>query len=120
MTMNPPNSMDIQQKQQLIESELLEVIVSHLKSHQLDVATASRLAKDFLQALPLQDQEDLLAKLKILSNKYPLAQPIYALELSKVSREKELHAVQKMTSLIKEGNIEHAISVAKSLQTKPK
>jgi hypothetical protein len=108
--------MDIQQKTTEIESELLAVIIQHLKNHQIDVSTASQLARDFLAQLPLQNHEDLLAKLKALSDHYPTVKPLYSLEASKGIEEKEKAALQQMSSSIKEGNIDHAISVAKSLQ----
>lgn len=109
--------MDIQQKQLAVEGELLSLIIQHLKSHQIDVATASRLAKDFLQLLPLQSQEDLLTKLKTLSDKYDEIKQLYTLESAQELEGKEQQALAQMSSSIKAGNIEQAISVAKSLQT---
>lgn len=109
--------MDIQQKQQQVEQELLAVIINHLRNNQMDVATASRLAKDFLAVLPIQNQEDLLIKLKNLGEKYTAAKQIYTLELGKELHEKQQHAVQQMSNSIREGDIEQAISLAKSLRT---
>lgn len=109
--------MDIQQKQEAIEAELLAVIIEHLKNHRIDVATASQLAKDFLQVLPLQSQADLLSKLKVLGDKYAEVKQLYTIEASHEQEQQEQQVLQQMSTAIKEGNIDHAISVAKSLQT---
>ncbi|GIW61435.1 MAG: hypothetical protein KatS3mg089_0287 [Patescibacteria group bacterium] len=111
--------MDIQQKQQEVEQELLTVIINNLKNNQMDVATASRLAKDFLAVLPIKNQEDLLMKLKNLGDKYTAAQQIYNLELGKNIHEKQQQTVQLISNSIREGNIEHAITLAKSLKNQP-
>lgn len=108
--------MDIQQKQQEIEAELLATIIEHLKKKQLDVATASQLAKDFLNVLPLQNQADLLAKLKNLSDTYVEAKQLYTIEAAKGQRAVEQEAVEQMNQAIKNGNIEQALSVAQSLK----
>lgn len=108
--------MDIQQKQQAIEAELLAMIIQHLKNNQMDVVTASELAKDFLNLLPIQNREDLLSKLKSLGDKYAEAKQIYTTELSVNVEEKERNALRQMSDSIKKGNIEHAISLAKSAQ----
>ncbi len=56
-------------------------------------------------------------KLKNLGEKYTAAKQVYTLELGKDIHEKQQYAVQQISNSIKEGNIEHAISIAKSLQT---
>jgi len=85
----------------------------------LGIPTASTLAKDFLAVLPMKNQEDLLQKLKDLSSKYTPAKFVYQKEMAKEESHREQHALTQMQHAIRQGNIEHAINVAKSLQNNP-
>lgn len=108
--------MDIQQEVKTVEKELLELIINHLKKHTLDLETAQKLAKDFLALLPIQDQQDLLNKLKALGGHYDEAQQLYVDEMSRVSDEERNSVLNRMRDAIKQGNIDHAILVARSKQ----
>ena len=108
--------MDIIQEVNVVEKELLGLIISHLENNQLDAQKAQSLAKDFLATLPIADQQDLLTKLKHLGDSYQEAKEVYVEELSKVSNQQRDQALTKMRDAIKQGRIEHAVTVAKSLQ----
>jgi hypothetical protein len=109
--------MDIQQRTQEVEKELLDIIVRHLEQNKIDSKTASKLAQDFLAVLPMRNQEDLLQKLKGLSTQYREAGEVYKYELAKEIRQKEEHAIDKIHGAIKQGNIDHALKIAHSLRT---
>lgn len=102
-----------------IEKELLEVIARHLEDNKMDIKTAQKLAKDFLGVLPIQNREDLLTKLKTLGTTYEEAQEVYLQESSKDTVVKEQQALATMSDAIKQGNIDHALSIAKDLQQPP-
>lgn len=106
----------MQQEVLVVEKELLEVIVEHLRASKIHVDEASQLARDFLVLLPFQDKKDLLNKLKELGAKYDEAQEVYVQELGKESNEKRDDVLVKMRDAIKSGNINHAVAAAKSLQ----
>lgn len=108
--------MDIQQETQEVEKELLATIVRYLRQNQIDVQTASKLARDFLSALPMKNQQDLLEKLKNLSTQYEPVKLVYQHEFAKDEHVREQQALSQMQHAIRQGNIEHAITVAKSLQ----
>ncbi|QQG40757.1 MAG: hypothetical protein HYV37_00295 [Candidatus Levyibacteriota bacterium] len=108
--------MDISQEVNLIEKELLELILQHLENNKIDADKAQSLAKDFLAILPVADQKDLLQKLQNLSNIYEEAKELYVDELTKVSNEQRDLTLTQMRDAIQKGNIEHAITAAKSLQ----
>ena len=110
--------MDITAEVEEVKKELLELIIEHLKQNKIQAEAAQQLARDFLAVLPIKDQADLLNKLKNLGEKYPEAEKVYLDELSKASNEKRDQALTQMRDLIKQGNIEGAISTAKTL-TKP-
>lgn len=99
-----------------IERELLELIIQHLENNSLDVRQARKLAKDFLAILPVSNREDLLNKLKNLGTKYREAKQIYIEESGKDTIAKEQQALQGMSEAIKQGKIDHALSIAKELQ----
>ncbi len=105
--------MDIQQEVQAVEKELVEMIILHLKENKLDVAKARQLAKDFLSILPVEDQKDLLNKLKQLGENYEEAKQIYADELAKVNDTAREQVLMEMRNFIHQGNLDGAIGVAK-------
>ena len=56
--------MDIQQEVEEVKRELVELIIKHLRENKIPVDKAKKLAADFLNVLPISDQQDLLEKLK--------------------------------------------------------
>lgn len=96
-----------------IEKELLNEIIIRLKENKMTPEEAQKLAKDFLALLPFHDQKDLLEKLKKLSQNNLMLSGIYlhyAAPQEEAERQKKLELMSKH---IQEGNIEHAITVAK-------
>lgn len=108
--------MDIQQEVEEVKKELVALIVKNLKENKIEIAKARKLAGDFLSVLPVRDQKDLLLKLKNLGEQYAEARQIYVQELGKFNEEQRHQALSQMHNLIKEGKIEDAIAVAKSVQ----
>ena len=76
---------------------------------------AQKISKDFLNLLPISDQQDLLAKLKNLSKNYPETTGVYVEELNKATDTKTDQALSQMRDHIQNGNVDLAISVAKDL-----
>ncbi|MCL4353736.1 hypothetical protein M1615_04750 [Patescibacteria group bacterium] len=100
------------------KKKLLDLIIRHLRERKLEVTKAKKLARDFLQLLPINDQEDLLQKLEGLGRQYPEAQEIYIDELKEMSVQKRDRALTEMQSHIQQGKIEEAIKVARLAQQK--
>lgn len=108
--------MDMQTEVAIIKHELITLIVTHLKENKIEIATARKLAGDFLAILPVRDQQDLLLKLKNLGTEYSEARVLYVQELGKVTEAKRHQALSQMHELLKQGNIEQAIAVAKAVK----
>lgn len=106
---------DIPTEVEQIKKELVELIIKHLRENKIDVEKSRKLAADFLGMLPINDQKDLLAKLKTLSEEYEEAKEIYVKELVKVNEVEREETLNKMRDAIKQGKIEAAIAVAKAL-----
>lgn len=106
---------DIQQDVQAVEKELTDIIVRYLKENKMDMPTAQKLAADFLAVLPIHNRVELLEKLKNLSDKYKEVKPIYAHTLEKVTEESDTQKLNAMRDHIKQGNIEEAITAAKTM-----
>lgn len=106
--------MDITQEVDTVEKELLELIVQHLEANKLELATAQKLAKDFLSTLPIQDQKDLLAKLQTLGKTYPEAQAVYVTEARKINEMERDQILNHMRNAIGTGDIHGAIQIAKA------
>ena len=115
MKMNMNMIMNVQQEVEQIKKELVELIIQHLKENKMEVPTAQKLAADFLALLPVKDQKDLLTKLKQLSDNYVTIRKIYLYELTKVTEMEREEALLQMRNAIAQGNIEHAIGVAKAM-----
>jgi hypothetical protein len=105
--------MNIQQEIEIIKKELVELILAHLKANKMEAEQAQKLAADFLAVLPVQDQKDLLAKLKQLGETYQEIRPLYVKELTKVTESDRESRLLQMRNAIAGGNIEQAIQVAK-------
>ena len=109
--------MDLQLEVEQVKKELVELIIVHLRENKIDVDKSRQLAADFLAVLPITDWQDLLNKLKTLGQKYKEAQELYVEEFRKVSDQKRNDALNSMRKCILQGNMDEAITVAKSLQT---
>lgn len=109
---------DVPAEVERIKKELSELIVQHLKENSIDAETARKQAADFLGALPINDQKDLLEKLKKLSEQYFEVRQIYLEELTKIHEMNREEALSQMRNAIKLGNIDHAIEVAKTMREK--
>ena len=113
--MNYSNHMDLTEEVKLVEKELVDLIIAHLKSNSIAVEAARQQARDFLALLPVSDQKDLLNKLKGLGEKYVEAKTVYAEELGKVNEEERQRTLEEMRSHISSGNIDAAIAAAKAM-----
>lgn len=113
--MNYSSYMDMQEEVKVVEKELVELIVEHLKSNRIAVDAARQQARDFLSLLPINDQMDLLNKLKGLGEKYEEAKEVYAEELGKMYEAKRQQALEQMRLHIQQGNLDSAIAAAKAL-----
>jgi len=113
--MNYSNHMDLTEEVKLVEKELVDLIIAHLKSNSIAVEAARQQARDFLALLPVSDQRDLLNKLKGLGEKYVEAKTVYAEELGKVNEVERQRTLEEMRSHISAGNIDAAIAAAKAM-----
>ena len=96
-----------------IEKELLNEIIIRLKQNEMSPQDAQKLAKEFLALLPIHDQKDLLEKLYQLSKTNQATGGIY-LKYAKPHEENETQKkLALMSQHIQNGNIEHALAVAK-------
>lgn len=98
-----------------LKKELVDIISENLQNNQIDSASAQKLASDFLAILPIQSWNDLLVKLKTFTQAHIEAKELYVEELSKDERLKSEQAINLMRDHIKKGDIEGAISVAKTM-----
>ena len=107
--------MDIQEEVEEVKRELVEIIIKHLRENKLPAEKARKLAIDFLNILPIKDQQDLLDKLKNLGVDYQEANELYVDELTKVSEQKRNETLSQMRDHIKQGSIDKAIETANAL-----
>ena len=100
-----------------IEKLLLQEIITSLKNNKIDEEEASQLARDFISLLPLHDQQDLLAKLYDLSQKHMEVRGLYLHYAIPAEEEARQRKLTLMRASIKNGDIEHALSIAKGGHT---
>lgn len=108
-------TMDITKEVEQIEKELLELIVVFLKENKMPLERGQQMARDFLALLPMVDQKDLLTKLKQLSDNYTETRELYLKELTKVNELSREEALTQMRNAVAQGNLDHAILVAKKI-----
>lgn len=99
-----------------IKHELMLLIKEHLKNNQIEAEEAQKLAADFLAILPVRSWNDLLVKLRQLSQNHKDAKGIYVEELQEYEMIQKDQTLNQMRDHIKKGDIESAISVAKSMK----
>lgn len=111
--------MDIDEEVEKIKKELLDLVVENLKQNKIEADVAQAEARELLAMLPVEDHKDLLSKLKNLGEEYDDFNKIYLDELEKDSELKRNEALNQMRDHIKQGQVDNAISAAKSLTNDP-
>jgi hypothetical protein len=96
-----------------VEKELLQVIIDNLDQAKMTVEEAQAVAKEFLALLPLQDKKDLLDKLYKLSQDHSETKGMYLKFAKPYEEEERLKKLELMSKHIKNGQIEHALAIAK-------
>ena len=107
--------MDIVQEVEQVKKELVDIIAKHLQENKIEADKARQLAADFLAVLPIENHQDLLNKLKELGDKYQEAKTIYVEKLGDDTNEQTKLALTTMRDAIAQGNMEQAITVAKTV-----
>ncbi len=108
-----PNDPNLDQVVHSIEKQLIDKIVEHTKSQQLDPETAKQLAQDFLALLPVKDKQELLEKLHALGKTYQEVREVSIDYIVSEEEKKRQQTLDTMRDHIKQGNIDQAIAVAK-------
>jgi hypothetical protein len=96
-----------------VEKELLDSIIKNLDEKRMTEDEARELAREFISLLPMQDKKDLLDKLYKLSKEHVEAKGVYLKYAKPYEEEDRLKKIALMSEHIKNGQIEHAITVAK-------
>lgn len=96
-----------------VERELLQVIVTHLKDNSMTEEQARVVSQEFLALLPMNDKKDLLSKLYNFSQKHVETKGIYLKYAKPYEEEERQRKLALMSEHIKNGQIEHALTVAK-------
>ncbi len=100
-----------------VEKVLLDEIIKNLDQERLTVDQARQLAREFLALLPMQDKKDLLDKLYKLSQAHREAKGIYLKYAKPYEEEERQKKLTLMSQHIQNGQIEHALNVAKGEAT---
>ncbi len=96
-----------------VEKELLDEIIRNLDQATITVEEAQLVAQEFLTLLPMQDKKDLLEKLYKLSRDHTETKELYLKYAKPIEEEDRQQKLALMSEHIKNGNIEHALAVAK-------
>jgi hypothetical protein len=96
-----------------VEKDLLAEIVQNLEQSRITPEQAERLAKEFLALLPVQDKHDLLIKLGKFSKLSAAGKSLYLKYAAPIEDEERQQKLTLMSEHIKNGQIDHALSVAK-------
>ena len=96
-----------------VEKEILKAIMDNLNEERMTEEQARAFAKEFLALLPIQDKRDLLDKLYKLSKEHVEAKGVYLKYAKPYEEEERMRKLTLMSEHIKNGQIDHALSVAR-------
>ena len=96
-----------------VETDLLKEIIQSLEKNQITEAQASQFAREFLTLLPVNDKKELLDKLRNFSKSHVLAKGVFLKYAAPADEEERQRKLALMSEHIKNGEIEHALNVAK-------
>jgi|GEM_PF-4117796 len=102
-----------------IERELLTEIMQAIQHNEMTPDDAQKLAQEFLRLLPVQDKQDLLAKLRNLGDKNKQAKFVYNSYAAELEEQKRQQTLDIMHQHLQNGNIDQALLVAKEAYAKP-
>lgn len=100
-----------------IEKELLLAIVKNLEENNMSKEQAQRLAREFLALLPIHDKHELLEKLSKFSKVHVEAKSLFLKYGAPIEDEERKQKLELMSQHIQNGQIEHALNVAKGGST---
>jgi hypothetical protein len=102
-----------------IEKDLLDIIIQNLEENKIDSEEAKKVAQEFLSLLPLQDKKDLLEKLNKLSKDHFETKGLFLKYAKPYEEEERQRKLTLMSQHIQNGQIEHALAVAREGTTTP-
>ena len=96
-----------------IEKELLLAIVKNTGENRMTKEQAQSLAREFLALLPIHDKHELLEKLGKFSKLHIEAKSLYIKYGAPIEDEERKQKLELMSQHIQNGQIEHALNIAK-------
>ena len=96
-----------------IEIQYLRILAEMLKMGKIDVPTARASAKQYLTYLPFSSPEDLMTKMNDYVMAFPMLGKYHLHVAHEVEDIKTKHVLAKMRHMMKNDNIDEAISLAK-------
>ena len=105
----------VQDKKNQIEERITQVILGEIEKETLTIDQSSEIVNYCLEKIkPVNTQEELLAFLSEISAKWPMFSQLVILEQGKAKEENKEEAVENIVDLVKSGNIDEAVNMAKS------
>lgn len=96
-----------------VQRDLLFELIMSMRHKLITVGGARRLAKDFIALFPFQTKEEVIEKMKKLSEKYAEARTVYLKYAVPHTNQIEKELIDKISQHLQSGDIEKAINVAK-------
>ena len=110
-----------EERKKEIKMKLMEAIIASLENSRLSVNELSSVASFILDRIDkVADQDQLRFFLSELSAKWPIFTDLLVTEISGPQEVKEDKLAEDMTTLIKTGEIDEAVDLAKTVTAKPK
>lgn len=105
----------LKDKKNQIEQEITQVILNQIEKETLTVDESSEIVGFCLEKIQaVNTEEEMASFLADISVKWPIFSGIVSLEQGKAKEEQKDEAVDNVVSLVKTGNIEEALNMAKS------
>lgn len=106
---------ELKDKKNQIEQAITDIILGQIEKETLTVEESSEIVGFCLEKIhALNSEEELLSFLSETSVKWPIFSGLASLEQGKTKEEQKDEAIDNVVSLVKSGNIDEAVNMAKS------
>jgi short-subunit dehydrogenase involved in D-alanine esterification of teichoic acids len=105
----------LQDKRTELEKRIVEVALANIEKETLTLDQATEITDFWLaKVADLESEEELLNFVKELATKWPIFDGIVLVEQGNVQKQEEVKVADNVVSLVKGGQIEEALDLAKS------
>lgn len=102
-------------EKELVAKNLVELVLAAIKKQELTTEDMPLIADAFLGRVDyLKTREELIVLLQSMAEKWPSISQLVQIQQGKITEQQEVVAAQNVQELVKQGNIQEALTAAKA------